>query len=211
MELVQLAEPAASQLAFLRLLRGDIPPEPDPEPASVPVGRQRLCASPLASLLCSEDFLPLFLNSGKKLNSDTATRTILGFCNLFSCCKDVRRYSGILMSWARDLCLSSLPFEYRNFDWGRMENCSVGEHLCLLKNFLPIVHAPRLQFRQELSVVSTRRAVAIYSFRAENGNYIRIVLPPANRISEAFFGLFVMFQEDGTFTCLQSWVFFHRR
>jgi hypothetical protein len=35
MELVQLTEPAASQLAFLRLLRGDIPPEPDPEPAPI--------------------------------------------------------------------------------------------------------------------------------------------------------------------------------
>jgi len=185
MELVQPTEPAASQLALLRLLRRVIPPEPDPK------------TSPLVSLLRSEDFLPLFLNSGNGFNSDTATRTILGFCNLFSCCKDVRRFSGILISWARDSCLSFLPFKYPYFDWRRMENCSVGEHMCLLEIFVPFVRRPRLQFRQELSVVSTRRAPNISSFRARNGDYIRSVLPPANQISEDFFGLFVRFQEDG--------------
>jgi hypothetical protein len=185
MQLVQPTEPAASQLALLRLLRRDIPSEPDPKP------------SPLVSLLRSEDFLPLFLKTENRFNSDTATRTILGFCNLFSCCKGIRKFSGILISWARACCLSSLPFEHPDFDWRRMEHCSVGEHLCWLAIFLPTFLPARLQFQRELSVVSTRRAPDFHSFRARNGDHIRTWLPAMDDITHAFFGLFVRFQEDG--------------
>ena len=197
MGLVQPTEPAASQLALLRLLRGDIPPEPDPEPALVPAGRRRLPASPLASLLRSEDFLPLFLNSGSRINSLTATRTILGFCNLFSCCKDIRRFSGILISWARDLSLPNGIEDRQSFDWGRMENCTVGEHLCWLAISGPFRRVPLLQFLQRDSVVSTRRARNMYDFRDENGDRIIIGHPPLNRISRAMIGLFRRFLADG--------------
>jgi len=209
MELNRLTEPAASQLAFLRSLREeDIPPKPDPEPALEPAGRRRFLASPVARVLFSVDFLLIFLNLGRRINSLTATRTILGFCNLFSCCKDVRRFSGILISWARDLSLPNGFKDRKLFDWGRMENCTVGEHLCLAKISAPLARVPLLKFRQEDSRVSTCRALDIDNLRDENGDRIRIVRPPLNRISRAVIGLFRRFQADGNLYVLAKLGFF---